>query len=164
VTATVTKELSVGASNYRIGLFSARDGSWIVGQFITRMLLLDPEKASDEKNLAFILSTMITDLPEAVFNSIRDKCFAVCSKQDPLGAYAPLLMRDGSGRWAEKEPDLLTVNVLLTSALAFNLSPFFAPGALETLRQTYPDLSQLSAALTATSSAQSPQASGATTK
>jgi hypothetical protein len=165
VSATDTKEVKIGSVVYRISQFSARDGSWVVGQFITRMLLLDPEKASDEKNLAFILTTLLPSLSEETFNSIRDKCFAVCSQKDDIGGYTPLLMRDGSNRWAVKEPpDLLATNVLLTSALAFNLSPFFAPGALETLRQIYPDLSQLSVTLTDISSAPSQQVTGATAK
>jgi hypothetical protein len=165
VTATVTRDITIGSSTYRIGQFSARDGSWIVSQFITRMLLLDPAKASDEKNLAFILSTTLSELPEDKYNQVREKCLAVCSEPDSLGAAIPLLMRDGSSRWASKNPpDLVAQNALLIGALVFNLSPFFDPGALETLRQIYPDLSQYLPGSTDSSSAPSQPDTGAIAK
>jgi hypothetical protein len=151
------KELKIGESTYKIGLFNAADGSWVSSQFITRLLLVDPEKAKEESNLAFILAGSLSEFPETTFNSLRDKCLGACMKQNG-DALLPLLMKDG--RWGVPEserPDIVAVNVLMVATLVHNLLPFFAPGALDLLRQTYPveRLKQLlQAASTTTSSGQ----------
>ena len=122
------------------------------------MLTLIPEKV-DEKHLALVFAAVLRDMPEDVFNRVRDKCLAVITLNK-----VPVMMQDGSGRWAVSSPSLLGVNALIISVLVFNFLPFFSPGALETLRQTYPDLSQFLPASTDTSLPPSQPASGVTAK
>jgi hypothetical protein len=170
---TATKEVTFGDTSYQIGRLSARDGSWIVGQLMSRGLLNAAfnrieEKSSEplEKLLGLALTYAFPDMPEEVFQGVQNRCFAVCRQYRQNGdatVAEPLLRQDGSNRWnGRDEPDPLVSMALLMSALTFNLESFFAPGARKTLLQIFPDLSLMVAPAesTASSSAPSPPGSG----
>jgi hypothetical protein len=101
---TKYKELEIDGKTYRIGLFSAITGHWIVN-------VLD--KVSDE----------------TIFRKIQGHCLEACSlvKQMPDGQMVPVPIFDrSSSRFliADLEHDLWTVNQLCEECLQFNLSPF----------------------------------------
>jgi hypothetical protein len=145
-----TKDIVISEVRYQLARLNPRDGGWVLGKLWPSlagpMLAPNPEKQMNEQYLGFFVSQAMSDLPEDVFNSIQSKAMAACSYWDDAGGgpvAMPMLMRDG--RWATKsEPELLTVLALTTAVLAFNLMPFFAPGALKTLLTVFPDLSQWS--------------------
>lgn len=170
-----TKDITLGAVTYQIGRMSARDSSWIAGQFMSRGLLnaafnqiTENSKEPIDKLLGLALTYAFPDLPEAVFQGVQNRCFAVC-KQYRIAAAGgtipePLLRLDGSARWNGKdEPDALSATALLIASLTFNLESFFATGARQMLTQIFPEsiLSLSNApASTDSSSAPSPQVSG----
>lgn len=164
-----TQDVTLGGNRYQLTRFSARDGSWIVGQFLTRNLLLsleDPEKEISEKDLGLGLAAVFQSFPEATYNTIQGKCLAAVRRYEDAGGQPvarPVLMADG--RWAlAGEPNAVELLAITVATLVFNLHCFFAPGALEMLQTVFPDLSGSPSApgSTATSSAPSPQATGTT--
>jgi hypothetical protein len=159
-----TKDVTIGNLLYRVGELSARDGSWVVGQFLPRMLQLTPEAYKDDKNLGLTMSILMSAVTEDVFDSIREKCFAVCFQQEKdMPTPTPLLMQNGTGKWAVRTPpDLVAATALITATLVFNLRPFFEPGALETLRQLFPNMSPSAPSSTDTFSDPSQPGTGGT--
>jgi hypothetical protein len=164
-----TRDIQIGEYRYQIGRFSARDGSWIVSQFLTRGLFMafeTPEegKQLDEKELAGLLAVSLRSFNEEEFNLVRLKCFAVIRRyENKTGTEVamPILMADGIRYAVVPPPDLVDTTVLLTAALSFNLHCFFAPGALEKLRAVFPS-PQPTPGSTSTSPAQSQPVSGST--
>jgi len=154
--STATKDIELGTDKYQLTRFSARDGSWIVSQMITSMLLVDTDKTKPktDQDYGLFFALSLHELPETTYRRIQELCFGCCRKYAGDAAH-PILMADGTGRWTNGEPDLVTATALVTAVLVFNLVPFFEPGALKTMRTIYPDLSTRSATTsTDTSSAQ----------
>lgn len=147
-----TKDIQIGDIRYQLGRFTARDGSWVLGQFLARGLVaglgnVDESKETIEKQIALMLSMAFAEIDERVYASIQNKCFSVIKRYDQQAENTvamPLLM--ASGGFTGKEPDALSASTLMMACLAFNLAPFFDPGALTTLKTVYPDLKQLSSA------------------
>lgn len=146
-----TKDLVIGRIKYQLIRLNPRDGSWVLSRLMpvlsSLMLSPNPEHQITDQELGLCITQAMSDLDEATFSSIQSKALNSCNLWEDVGGgpvASPLLMKDGSGRWATTQPDLLSVVALTTAVLAFNLMPFFAPGALETLRAVYPDLSKWS--------------------
>lgn len=174
-----TKDITLGAVTYQIGRMSARDSSWVAGQFMSRGLLnaafnqiTDNPKEPIDKLLGLALTYAFPDLPEVVFQGVQNRCYAVCKQYRPAGTGGtvpePLLRLDGSARWNSKdEPDSLSATVLLIATLTFNLESFFATGARQMLAQIFPEsILSLSNAPPSTDSSSdlSPQVSGGIAK
>lgn len=139
----LTRDVKIGEHTYQIGRFSARDGSWMVNQFLTRGLFyaLEPQedgKELGEKELGGLLAVAMRGFSEEDFEKIRVKCLRTCLRYDtPAAVPIPLLMADG--RWAvASPPDLVETLALLVNVLTFNLHCFFAPGALAVLQTAFP--------------------------
>jgi hypothetical protein len=144
----MTKDITIKDVRYQMGEFTARDGSWVVGQFLARGLIaglgsLDESKEPIERSIALMLSLGFTQLDENVYNSIQNKCLSVIKRYEGDTA-VPLLMANGAGWTSGKEPDAITLSTLVMATMAFNFVPFFDPGVLETLRTVYPNLKALS--------------------
>ena len=152
-----TKDITIGDRTYQLVRLGAREGSWIVGQFLTKGLLIPLDqgdaKPLDEKELGVVFAITLRDLPENIFNSVMQKCLATVRRYETVaGVPMPVLMSDG--RWAIKpEPDLVELTALIVASLVFNLHCFFAPGALQKLLTVFPG-SQQAPGSTATSSDQ----------
>lgn len=144
----LTKEIQIGENRYLISRFSAREGSWVVGQFLGANLLSrlgGEEKEITEKDLALALSLTSRLLPEDVYASVQSKCFAACKryvKQGDTEVAMPLFQADGRDIYGFS---LLEVTALTAAILAFNLHCFFEKGAAQTLLTVFPDLSSQSA-------------------
>jgi hypothetical protein len=156
-----TKEIRIGESDYQLSRFSARDGSWIVGQFLTKGLLLPLDNVQlEEKELGSVFAITLREFSEATFESVQAKCLKTVRRVEN-GQPIPVLMADG--RWAVRpEPDLVELTALLVASLVFNLHCFFAPGALKKLQAVFPSGSPSSPGSTDTSSDQSAPGTGTT--
>jgi hypothetical protein len=157
-----SKDVKIGEFTYQLGRFNARDGSWLVGQFLTRGLLyaLEPQengKQMDEKELAGMLAITLRTFNEADYEKVRMKALGVCRRYEDRGvgsnAPIPIFMADGVRYAVSPEPDLVDLTMLMLSSLSFNLHCFFAPGSLEKLLTVFPG-SQSTPGLTAISSDQ----------
>lgn len=141
-----TKDLTLGGTRYQLNRFTAREGSWILAQFLPHMPgLLDREKAEKltEKELGIGLAATFSGFSEETFRRIQDKTLAAVKRYDANNVPMPLFMADGKP--IPPEPDLVEMTALTVAALVFNLHCFFAPGASATLLAVFPDLSQMSA-------------------
>jgi hypothetical protein len=143
-----TRDVTIGNYKYQLTRFSARDGSWLTGQFLTKNLLAhlqSPDQEITEKDLGLGLAATFQGFSEDIFNRIQSKCLATIRRYEEAGnttVAKPIVMTDG--RWAVKdEPDPVELLALSVASLSFNLYCFFGPGALETLRTVFPDLSSL---------------------
>jgi hypothetical protein len=159
------RDLKIGDHSYQIAQFSARDGSWIVNQLLTRGLFyaLEPqEKELDEKELAGMFAITLRSFSEAESEALRLKCMGACRRYNDLGVPMPLLMANDPNKWAvAPPPDLVEQTVLQLAVLSTNLHCFFAKGALGKLLLVLGG-SQQAPGSTATSSAPSQPASGGT--
>lgn len=145
---TATKDIKIGNNEYQLGGLSARNGSWVAGQFAMIVLgkLENPEHETTEKDLGAALALSFRQLPEEIFNKVQGKCLEVCGRYAKIGeATTPLPVLRKDGTWNDvAEPSLPELFALTVAALAFNLHPFFAAGALETLLTALPNVSQAS--------------------
>src|ERR1700734_7716 len=121
-----TRDVTIGNYKYQLLKFSARDGSWLVGQFLTKNLLANlqsPDQEITEKDLGLGLAATFQGFPEDIFNRIQAKCLASIRRYEEVGSTSvarPILMNDG--RWAVKdEPDPVELLVLSVAVLTFNL-------------------------------------------
>jgi hypothetical protein len=170
-----TSDITIASETYQLTRFNPRDGSWILGKllpYISGPILAPDSKAPkvDARVLGLMIAQSFSSLSEVDYSTVQFKAMAAVRKYVDVNGLPqphPVMMIDGPkrGQWAIlPEPDLVTYTSLTIASLAFNLLPFFAPGALETLMLVFPDLNQLSAESTDTSSGQLPQVSGSTTK
>ncbi len=158
--SATTKDIELADQKYQLTRFSARDGSWIVSQLLTRGLLMIDSQKADEKALGLFFAYALSQLPEDTYRKIQELCLQA-ARHFSGDVAMPLLMQDG--RWADgSEPDLPTVTALIVSEMVFNLQPFFDPAAAKTMALVFPDLTQFAARSTATSSLQSSQGTGGT--
>jgi hypothetical protein len=141
-----TRDVTIGNYRYQLTRFSPREGSYLVGQFLMKGLLAsleNPDQEISEKDLGLGFAATFQGFSEEVFHRVQGKCFAALRRYEDVGGTSvpkPLLMADG--RWAiTPEPNSVELLSLTVAVLAFNLHCFFEPGALETLRTVFPDLS-----------------------
>src|SRR5579862_5528303 len=120
-----TKEVTLGETVYQIGRMTARDGSWILAELLTKMLP------------AFVES-QFSGLPggrpqisEEEFQNIQGHALAVVRRIEK-GIPMPIFVRPNTWAVKELEYDLVAVMTLTVHALAFNLSPFFAEAGFST--------------------------------
>lgn len=119
-----TKQIQIGESQYRIGQFTARVGSWILKQILTHAI----------------------NMSEDDFANLQTHCLQVCQRMDAHGIPMPLMTGDGRWAYPELEYDLVTVSKLMKEALEFNLTPFFEDPEVRTqldklgLRSSLPSL------------------------
>jgi hypothetical protein len=138
-----TKSIAVNKIEYQLGRVSARDGSWLVGQFLPHMTgAWMGEGEVTEKDLGLALAAALRGFSEDVFQSIQSKALSVVKRLDDKGTPMPVAMANGS---LVQPLSLVDLTALLVASLAFNLHCFFEPGAAETLRAVFPDLGPLSA-------------------
>lgn len=141
-----TKDIPLGDRKYRIGRMSARNGSWVAAQLMTKMLPGIAAKMM-EAMLATPLPAGRSELSEAEFHNIQDHCLAVCSRLEMNGDqafYMPLVSEQGTWAIKELEDDAFTVLSLTVHALIFNILPFFEGGGLSVLLSSFSDLKPLS--------------------
>ena len=131
-----TKDVTIGETKYQVGRLSARDGSWLVGQFLPNMAGAFGKEIG-EKELGLALAATLRSFSEDNFYSIQGKALGVVRRYDSKGNPVPLLMTDGRLVY---DPGLVELTALTVTSLAFNLHCFFEPGATAALSLVFPDL------------------------
>jgi len=139
----MTKDVTIGEGRYQLGKMTARAASRIYNLFVASMLKMvreqnvpdtetpaannGTEESAAEATVAFLWASLSTTLAEDTYTSIQNQCLAVCARYLENGAPHPLLMKDGSNRWAlpDLEQDAPLVNRLIVEVLRYNIGPFF---------------------------------------
>lgn len=137
------KDFSVLEKKYRVVRMTARDGSWVIIRLMSKAVLAGISGKVTMENIHIVLPIVLDQFNEMEFRSLQEKCFNVCREWRSAGDMAvpmPLLMQDGSGRWTEKEPDLVTALSIMVNALVFNLEPFFDEAVLAELTRSLPGM------------------------
>jgi hypothetical protein len=97
------KEVTIKERKYRIGRFSAREGSWII-------------------KLASKGASMI----EQEYYTLLDRCLGLVSRYEALDALMPILASPGVFAAKDLEGDLSTVEKLKGEVMSFNFDSFLA--------------------------------------
>ena len=137
-----TKDIKIGEQEFQISRMTARNGSWVAMQLLTK-LLPSAVAGAVEQELPMPHSSGKTEMSEDEFVNLQSHCLRVCSRYETVAGNrtaVPILMADG--RWAatELEYDIVRVLTLTVHALVFNMSPFFEEGALKPLLESLPGL------------------------
>ena len=136
----MSTDIEIRGTRYQIGRLTARTGSWIVTQIVTKMLPFGIEGQLGTGGLP----ASRAEMTEADFQNIQDHCLAVCRRYEMTGSTEtpmPITVRPGVFAVRELEYDLPTVLALTVQALVFNLSPFFSGDALQPILQAVTGLS-----------------------
>ena len=135
------RDVVIGDAKYQVGRFSARVGSFVLTQVMTKVL---PAMLGGPATLQGLpLPSNGSSMSEPEFYAIQNHCLAVCSHlSTETGVAAPIMMVDGRLR-PELEYNLPVVLALTMHALQFNLEDFFADGnpALASLKSLFPSAS-----------------------
>lgn len=134
------KDVEIGGVKYQIGRMTARTGSWIAAQIISKVL---PSVIESQMPLEGLPSSR-SEMSEIEFQNIQDHCLNVCKKYELIGsteAAVPVMARFGVFAVKDLEYDLLTVLALTIHALLFNISPFFEGDGLKSIMATFQGLS-----------------------
>lgn len=146
-----TKDIDISGVRYQVCKMTARDGSWIAMQILTKVL---PAGLDEKVTGGSSLPAKRSDMSEQEFHSIQDHCLAVCRVYKLVGSMDvphPVFDRPGQLR-PELEHDVLTVMALTAHALAFNIAPFFAEDALKPVLASFQGLNLFSASSSTSSS------------
>lgn len=130
------KEVTIKGRSFRVGRFSARDGSFIalkVAGWLGPMFegVGVAQKPEDVK-LFGLVGKLTANLTEAEFAHIQGKCLAVCEEQLKAG-WTKIVNADSSFAVFDLEEDTALVLALTAHALLFNLSDFFGGNGLTDL-------------------------------
>jgi hypothetical protein len=140
----LNKDVTIAGKRYQIGRFTARTGSWILAQVLTKMLPSVIEKAL-AKHAGAKLAAGRAELSEDEFESIQAHALAVCRRYEGENQLPmPIFLRPD--RWAAKdlEFNLVTVMSLTIQALVFNLESFFDEDGLNQILDQIPGLASAS--------------------
>jgi len=124
------KDVQLNGTRYQIGRMTARNGSWVAMQIMGKIM---PSTVESELG-GITLPANRREMSEEEFHSIQDHCLAVCARYErqPNGMEVaiPVFVRPDTFTCKELEFDLLSIVALTAHALLFNITPFFAEGAL----------------------------------
>jgi hypothetical protein len=134
-------DVNISGVRYQVGRFTARDGSWILAQLLTKMLPSIIESALNDAGIPTNLATNRSALSEEEFASIQGHCLAVCRRYDN-GVPMPIFVRPSTWAIKELEYNLPTVIGLTVQALKFNIAGFFQGGGLTQLMSLLPPKDQ----------------------
>jgi hypothetical protein len=133
----------MGDRQFQVARMTPRDGSWAVARLVGKAVIAGVSGKIGLENIHVALPLVLDQFTEDEFASLQTKCFRVCSEINAAGVYVPMVMRDGTGRWTGKEPDLMTALSLTINALIFNLEPLFEEGSLAQLTGSLPGMEAL---------------------
>ena len=135
----LTKDVEISGQRYQIGKMSARSGSWIVVQLITKLMPMGIENQLGIEGL----SSGRSEMSEAEFLNIQDHCLDVCRRYEMVAGQEvamPIMARPGVFAFKELESNLLTILALTVHALLFNVTPFFEGDGLKSVMASFKDL------------------------
>lgn len=135
-TPATTQTVTVNGQDYQIGRFTARNGSWILAQLLTKMLPANVENALAPTTKGKLPSHR-TLLSEDEFANLQGHCLAVCRRLEN-GVPMPIFLLPDTWAVKELEYDLVTVMKLTIHALTFNLQPFFQGDGLSQILSSLP--------------------------
>lgn len=135
------KDVTINEQKFQIGRLSARDGSWILLQVMTKMM---PPAIASRLNFGLLdTSTKRSEMSAAEFHEIQDLCIAACRRYEKVGTVEtpmPIMARPGVFAIAELENDIVTILALTVHVLLFNISCFFDGKALSQVLDSFQDL------------------------
>jgi len=122
------KDITIGDTQFRIGRFTAINGSFIVAQLLPKLVTCITENGLYIPAVFSILPT----IPKETLAEIQGYCLAVSERYSKEHNPIPLWM---NGRIVDKEleHDTMTVFALTVQVIVFNLSDFFSDGGLQKL-------------------------------
>jgi hypothetical protein len=127
-----TKQVTIGGTEYQIGRFTAREGSWVLAQLATKML---PGMIEQEIGVQGLAATR-PSISEDEFNSLQALALSVCRKMQN-GAPVPIFVRPDKWAVKELEYDFATVAALTVHAMSFNIASFFVDGGLQQILSSF---------------------------
>lgn len=144
------KEIEIGGRKWRVGLFDARTGSYIiiklVGMIGPALKAMTAQSKAIPENLEEInftetalkilpaIQECVMALSESDFAYMQNKALGVCSEVLP-GGNTSVLLNNGHFGVSNLEDDTLTVMSLTFHALAFNVSRFLQGSPLSSFLQ-----------------------------
>jgi hypothetical protein len=133
-----TLTVAVNGQDYQIGRFTARQGSWILAQLLTKMLpsMIETALAQSARGQ---LSSNRAQLSEDEFANLQALCLSVCRRLEN-GVPMPIFVLPSTWAVKELEYDLVTVVALTIHALKHNITPFFQGDGLSQLTALLPAL------------------------
>jgi hypothetical protein len=132
--AEAYKEVTIQGRAFRVGRFSAKDGSFLalkVGGLLAP-LFGGASASPAEVPMLEMLGKLTAGLQEKDFSYLQEKCLAVCEERLPAGWTKVV---DASGAFAvfDLDENATLVLALTIQALVFNLSDFFGEHGLTEL-------------------------------
>jgi len=137
------KDAEIGGSKYQIGRMTARNGSWITMQILSKIL---PQAISGQMSQIEGLGALPanrSEMSEAEFQNIQEHCLAVCRRYETIGTAEtplPIMARPGVFAMPELEYDLITIFALTAQTLIYNIAPFFEGDGLMSVLGNLPGL------------------------
>ena len=131
----LTKDVDIAGVTYQIGRFTARNGSWILAQVLTKIL---PSAMEGGLGTA-ALSSGLAAISEDDFASMQSHSLAVCRRYEN-GVPMPIFIRPNTWAVKELEFDLVAVMALTVHAMTFNLNSFFEGDGLSQILGSIPVL------------------------
>lgn len=131
------KEVELKGQRYQIGELSAREGSWVVMQVLTKAI-----PGGLEGLLSASLPENRTVMTEAEFHNLQDLLLSVVRRVEKAGAPLPVFVLDSKIiAVPELKNDSRTILSLTIQSLMHNLSDFFGENGLTTfLSESLPAL------------------------
>ena len=128
----LSTDAEINGTTYQIGRMTARDGSWVLMQVLTKILPVVLPNA-----FSSMLPEGRVSIGEDDFAAVQSICLSVC-RYYHNGAPMPIFARPNKWLAPEYEYDLTVVMGLTVKAIIFSLSDFFSGGGLNGLLNSLP--------------------------
>jgi hypothetical protein len=136
------KLVKIGEYEYEIQLMTPQNACWVAMSLMTKLLPMGLDQKIDTGNIPGRAT-----MTESEFHNIQDHCLRVCGRTGVIGdqrVVEPLVRADGRLNFEDLSKDFVSVMTLTLNALVFNVSPFFAEGALEQMTSSLANFKALS--------------------
>lgn len=136
-----TKDLILNENRYQISRMDAATGSWLLFKLMDSMrkifadveqdgnaLSVETTDKQKEAAASALISAMLMTLPKDEFVQVQREALRVVGQFTAIGekeVVLPVLMANGTFAVPALRNDIVSVVTLTSSALYFNLSPFF---------------------------------------
>jgi hypothetical protein len=145
------KDVVIGSSRYQISRMNASVGSWLLFKLIDSLRKImegaeqngaqpEQEQSLHDKETAAnaLIQGMLMTLDRELFEQVQREALRVVGQYTAVGEkeiVLPVLMANGTFAIPSLRNDIATVVTLTSSALYFNLSPFFLEDGLQGMFQ-----------------------------
>ena len=124
------KDVEIDGKRYRVGRFTARTGSWMITQLLTKVM---PSLVGGRLSM-LKLPASGASMTEDDFIGIQNHCLRVCGiyNAEATNVFVPIMK--GETLLKDLEYDLGTVLALTVHTLEFNFRDFFEKGGMSALQ------------------------------